>query len=355
MSSLSKRHFTAVVNSKEHGIYNSLNPSSAARKIVSKLCTSSKSKKVEFCVRETTQGSKKKTYGPYIGEMKKLVKPIELNGRIIQYAPKVHLKKKSSTAKSLKKMDKKIRGGKIESKGKLSDDDFEIDYDCGYEMINLSQYGFPSQDGYKFNIVKLNNFLNKIPNYLLRTVSQSGKQFIFFKKKIYNFKDRNVVFQDNNFIVIQKLIKSRYEYVAFEEKNFLNFLFKNNVIFKRYASITSYPEIQISEIPIKELLELIEYIDYKRNEYNSNQQNKDNVAQTRTYRDYYKRNEYNSDQQKLNPSSCIEIYNLVKQVLQDDKYLKNQSTLQQLQYLEQRQYQHNLKLRLPNGGILGRA
>ena len=109
--SLSKRHFTAVVNSKEHGLYNSSSPSSAARKIVSKLCASSKSKKVEFHVREITQGSKKKSYGPYLGEMKKLAKPIELKGRIIRYAPEAHLKKKKTATKTLKTIGKKMRGG----------------------------------------------------------------------------------------------------------------------------------------------------------------------------------------------------------------------------------------------------
>ena len=111
--SSSKRHFTAVVGSKEHGLYISSSPSSAARKIVSKLCSSSKSKKVEFCVREITQGSKKKTYGPYLGEMKKLAKPIELKGRVIRYAPEVHLKKKKTATKTAKKISKKMRGGTL--------------------------------------------------------------------------------------------------------------------------------------------------------------------------------------------------------------------------------------------------
>jgi len=109
--SSSKRHFTAVVGSKEHGLYISASPSSAARKIVSKLCASSKSKKVEFCVREITQGSKKKTYGPYLGEMKKLAKPIELKGRVIRFDIKVHLKNKKTATKTEKKIGKKMRGG----------------------------------------------------------------------------------------------------------------------------------------------------------------------------------------------------------------------------------------------------
>jgi len=105
---MDKRHFTVVIGSKEHGLYISSKPSSAAKKVVSKLCASNKSKKVEFSLREITQGSKKKTYGPYVGEMKKLKKPIELKGRIIRYDIKVHLKNwKRSTTKPAKKM----RGG----------------------------------------------------------------------------------------------------------------------------------------------------------------------------------------------------------------------------------------------------
>lgn len=61
---MNKRHFTVVEkNGKEHGLYISSTPSSAAKKAVSKLCASNKSKKVEFYLREITQGSKKKTYG----------------------------------------------------------------------------------------------------------------------------------------------------------------------------------------------------------------------------------------------------------------------------------------------------
>ena len=81
-SSTSKRHFTVVIGSKEHGLYCSSSPSSAARKAVSKLCATDKKKKVEFSVREITQESKKKTYGPYLGYIEKLAKPIELKGLV---------------------------------------------------------------------------------------------------------------------------------------------------------------------------------------------------------------------------------------------------------------------------------
>jgi hypothetical protein len=73
-SSDSKRHFTVIIGNKEHGLYVSSTPSSAARKAVTKLCTANKSKKVEFYIREITRDSKKKTYG-----LKKFVKRIFLN------------------------------------------------------------------------------------------------------------------------------------------------------------------------------------------------------------------------------------------------------------------------------------
>jgi hypothetical protein len=101
-SSDSKRHFTVVIGNKEHGLYVSSSPSSAARKAVSKLCATDKKKKVQFSIREITQGSKKKTYGPYLGEIEKLAKPIELKGRVIKYKPVAKLadkKKKTGGAK----------------------------------------------------------------------------------------------------------------------------------------------------------------------------------------------------------------------------------------------------------------
>ena len=94
--SSSKRCFTAVIDSKEYGIYVSSIPSSAARKVVSKLCTDNKKRKVVFSIRETTWDSNKKVYGPYIGYMQKLDKPVELEGRIIRYKPVAKLDKKNS-------------------------------------------------------------------------------------------------------------------------------------------------------------------------------------------------------------------------------------------------------------------
>ena len=98
-SSTTKRHFTVVMGNKEHGLYVSSTPSSAARKAVTKLCTANKSKKVEFHIREITQGSKKKTYGPYEGYIEKLKEPIELKGRVIKYKPVAKLSGKTGVKK----------------------------------------------------------------------------------------------------------------------------------------------------------------------------------------------------------------------------------------------------------------
>jgi hypothetical protein len=105
----SKRHFTVVMGGKEHGLYVSSTPSSAARKAVTKLCAANKSKKVEFEIREITQGSKKKTYGSYKGYIEKLKEPIELKGRVIRYKPIAKLCGKSSSKK-----DRIMKGGKHE-------------------------------------------------------------------------------------------------------------------------------------------------------------------------------------------------------------------------------------------------
>ena len=99
--SSSKRHFTVIINSKEHGLYVSLTPSSAAKKAVSKLCADNKNKKVKFSIRETTRYSNKKIYGPYIGYMQKL------EGCVIRYKP---------IAKLIKK-NRRMKGGKFFAKG----------------------------------------------------------------------------------------------------------------------------------------------------------------------------------------------------------------------------------------------
>ena len=54
---------------------------------------------MDFSIREITQGSKKKTYGPYKGYIEKLKDPIELKGRVIKYKPVAKLGAKKSVQK----------------------------------------------------------------------------------------------------------------------------------------------------------------------------------------------------------------------------------------------------------------
>jgi hypothetical protein len=119
-STTSKRHFTVVIGNKEHGLYVSSSPSSAARKAVSKLCATDKKRKVQFSIREITQGSKKKTYGPYLGAIEKLKEPIELKGRVIRYKPVAKLDKKN----------KILKGGLFD----LSINDFRTDESSQYKF-----------------------------------------------------------------------------------------------------------------------------------------------------------------------------------------------------------------------------
>lgn len=191
---MDKRHFTVVIGSKEHGLYVSSKPSSAAKKAVSKLCASNKSKKVEFCLREITQGSKKKTYGPYVGEMKKLKTPIELKGRVIRHEIKVHLKKeKSSTIKTAKKM----RGGEevYHLTSKQMDNFIELNNFQGildaifngnldlYEILTLAE--------------ELPEFFIKMINYINSSASNENmNKYFFIICYIIEFRDRhNTIFE----------------------------------------------------------------------------------------------------------------------------------------------------------------
>ena len=194
--SSAKRHFTAVIGSKEHGLYVSSSPSSAARKIVSKLCSSNKGKKVDFYVREITQGSKKKTYGPYLGEMKKLAKPIELKGRVIKYAPMVHLDKKKTTKTTVKKM----RGGEIKDVWEIKKENFSN----------------PNNDSYKIEFTKYNSSI-----IFFNTSDYTGKDFQYavfvgdFDSNSDNgFINYVLIIKDNNL----KTIKITKDFIPILEK-----------------------------------------------------------------------------------------------------------------------------------------
>lgn len=164
-SSTTKRNFTVVIGSKEHGLYVSSSPSSAARKAVSKLCATDKKRKVSFHIREITQGSKKKTYGPYLGYIEKLAKPIELKGRVIRYKPVAKLSGKSSKKRVVKKGG--MRGGYNE--GETEKSIFFISTSKDYNFLsNFYPCKFTDDEEY-------NNSGNKI-------VFENMEQYFMYKK-----------------------------------------------------------------------------------------------------------------------------------------------------------------------------
>jgi len=166
---VTKRHFTVVIGNKENGLYVSTTPSSAARKAVTKLCASNKSKKVEFHIREITQGSKKKTYGPYVGYIEKLKEPIELKGRTIEYKPIAKLK------------GKKMSGGEnVSSANQLYHLKVSINVDTlsrnKDNIINYLENYTPPKFKYKifFERLPLNNHTKNLIKYTISFETQNG-------------------------------------------------------------------------------------------------------------------------------------------------------------------------------------
>jgi len=217
---MDKRHFTVVIGSKEHGLYISSKPSSAAKKAVSKLCASNKSKKVEFSLREITQGSKKKTYGPYLGEMKKLKKPIELKGRVIRHEIKLHLKNgKRSTTKTAKKM----RGGEENENIyviKKRIDEFHKQFHNLIEMKKFQEILNAIFDGNieLYDILTLSEehptFFQDMINYINSLHSNENKnEYFFIICYVIAFRDRyyNILDYFISKIGLDKLIEIVYE------------------------------------------------------------------------------------------------------------------------------------------------
>jgi len=153
----SKRHFTVVIDRgvkggtlvppKEHGLYVSSTPSSAAKKAVTKLCAANKSKKVEFHIREITQGSKKKTYGPYEGHIEKLKEPIELKGRVIKYKPVAKLSGKTSKKTAAKKGGMRGGANSLDRSKKFKIEFYKYRYDKNSPMgfIRIHDIGKPEE------------------------------------------------------------------------------------------------------------------------------------------------------------------------------------------------------------------
>ena len=255
----SKRHFRVVMDGKEHGLYVSSTPSSAARKVVTKLCSSNKSKKVEFSIREITQGSKKKTYGPYLGEMKKLAKPIELKERVIRYTPEVHLNKKKSSTKNLKK----ISGGTITEDGELSKEDFCFNQD-------IAKYNINRVDGRGSQIYSITkNDFDSIPNKIVKFKKNDTQQpYIFFGKTIWGHQ----MHKNNTFNKTHEILYHLgnpfvyYKYVVYLKNKF----FSRNVKFSKiefsYNDIydllnSNISNVEISHIPVNILQDLKEFLE----------------------------------------------------------------------------------------------
>ena len=174
-SSTTKRNFTVVIGSKEHGLYVSSSPSSAARKAVSKLCATDKKRKVSFHIREITQKSKKKTYGPYLGYIEKLAKPIELKGRVIRYKPVAKLSGKSIKKSVVKKGG--MRGGRWEATD-VNPSFFEAFSTTANETIKIQGV----KETQKFDCVPtLIDKFREIQKSINPLINQGGKMMCFGK------------------------------------------------------------------------------------------------------------------------------------------------------------------------------
>jgi hypothetical protein len=176
----SKRHFTVVMGGKEHGLYVSSTPSSAAKKAVTKLCAANKSKKVEFEIREITQGSKKKTYGPYSGYIEKLKQPIELKGRVIKYKPVAKLRGKTGAKKG------GMRGGgnyvdvlKIEKNdSELNFDDLCKDYHFTPALDNITINSLEKAQSWKNGTITVFGY----PNFVIFTALKKNPKNTYIEK-----------------------------------------------------------------------------------------------------------------------------------------------------------------------------
>jgi serine/threonine protein kinase len=178
-SSDSKRHFTVVMGNKEHGLYVSSTPSSAAKKVVTKLCAENKSKKVQFHIREITQGSKKKTYGPYVGHIEKLKEPIKLKDRIIKYKPITKLSRKTSN-----KTERIMKGGGYTStlsinKGNITDIIYSPNHNSNDSLVfTVTEVTEPGKEGKKINYTNIKYLGKGTYGKVFLVADDKGDQYV---------------------------------------------------------------------------------------------------------------------------------------------------------------------------------
>ena len=233
----SKRHFTVVMGGKEHGLYVSSTPSSAAKKAVTKLCAANKSKKVEFKIREITQGSKKKTYGPYSGHIEKLKEPIELKGRVIKYKPVVKLQQKNS------KMKGGLFGRVTESNSTNEGiqkmfENFKVEN--ASELYHLKKRSFaPNTLYFGEDLLSINQ--EEYYPYSLSTEKSNMIFRIFISEEEYN---KIMIYLSNPLIKFFKISDSIYSnYVILGISSF-EYLFDRNVLSEKMSKI---PQFKFSE------------------------------------------------------------------------------------------------------------
>jgi len=225
----SKRHFTVVMGGKEYGLYVSSTPSSAARKAVTKLCAGNKSKKVEFSIREITQGSKKKTYGPYKGHIEKLKEQIELKGRVIKYKPVAKLSAKKGVQKGGFK-NYITEYFYIVFKGKSNELELLIDSDINQLLkdikgkIEISRKGRPIEE-IEVKISEENSEENFEENFkeILSIAIQELKKIFILKKNTESIKIfLRTCFEENGIekneeteiLSIEKLVNNKNEIIV---------------------------------------------------------------------------------------------------------------------------------------------
>jgi hypothetical protein len=237
-SSESKRHFTVVMENKEHGLYVSSTPSSAARKAVTKLCSSNKSKKVEFCIREITQGSKKKTYGPYLGHIEKLKDSIELKGRIIKYKPIAKLIEKRSV----------MKGGIL---GLERERNYErADTEKMFENFLVENQESPEQYHLKKRMMNPDNLYFGVENL----IEYQGKKY--YPYCLINITSKNDGLENLYLrILIQNTRKQNNDYSGWY--GFINSSFTNK---KKFQNIKDIADYKIQTIKV---LDLLGYLKYK--------------------------------------------------------------------------------------------
>ena len=164
-----------------------------------------KSKKVEFSIREITQGSKKKTYGPYEGHIEKLKDPIELKGRVIRYKPVAKLSKKKSVQKG----------------GKIYTGEYEFIFEGPNELLSLIE------DHYLYGGI--------FDELELEIERESNKIII----KLKNLKDQEILLlEDKDFLIkIFTTLEYYFKYGRYNNKSrnkLLDDIGKIKVYFNKY-------------------------------------------------------------------------------------------------------------------------